>query len=154
MKLVMGVNMGQIFKYGRSLSTSISTDSTMRHSSCNSPSFLADSSNIPFFRDSREMSSLPAEPLDEDAKLLFKARGEEFSKRGGQHYLAYDGLMIQTESRTGERNGRPKLLHFDVLSSFFHNRCLRQLEGSWSTVNHMQKWFPNSSFSYHTLAFF
>lgn len=112
--------MGPVFRFGRSISTTISMDSTTGLNSCKLPSFMVNVSNIPFFRDSRELSSLPAEPLDRATKEEFKACGEEFIKLSGQHYLTYEGLMSQIESNSGD-SGRPKLLHFEVLSVFFDN---------------------------------
>ena len=87
MKLGMGVRVGPVFRFGCSILTTISMDSTTGLSSCKLPSFVADASNIPFFRDSRELSSLPAEPLDRVTKEEFKARGQEFIELRGQHYL-------------------------------------------------------------------
>jgi hypothetical protein len=75
-----------------------------------------------YFKDSRAVGSLEAQPLDVTFKKELKLRGQRFTELRGRHHFEYNGPIIQRDDKaaqTGPRYSRfsepmIKLLSFPV----------------------------------------
>jgi len=95
--------------------------------------FFVNVSAIEFFSDTRKLSSLPVEPLEEDTIKTFTARGRKFVKLAERQYLEYTGLMSRFASPAEAPptfNDKRAVLHFDVSSLYvLKSADPRQLAG-------------------------
>ena len=85
-----------------------------------------------FFKDLRKVRSLAAQRLENKSELKerLKARGGEFVKLKGTHYLEYHDSMIQNKSFGIDR----KILRFWVCVQSIPNLYMRQRAVPWLTT--------------------
>jgi hypothetical protein len=72
-------------------------------------------SEMIYFKDSRAVGSLEAQPLDVTFKRELKLRGQRFTELRGRHHFEYNGLIIQRDKTAEQTEARHRFSNEPII---------------------------------------